>query len=45
MRNCKLCPYSRVCNPLPGICILAFYVIIAGVIGGITYLFFSQGIG
>ena len=42
MKNCKLCKYSRVCNDLPGICVLLPYVAIAVVVGTVGYLFITQ---
>jgi len=30
------------CNPLPGVCILAFYVAVAAVAIGMVYLFITQ---
>lgn len=42
MKNCKLCRYSKVCNDLPGICILVPYVAIAVVVIALIYLFVTQ---
>ncbi len=42
MKNCKRCRYSKVCNDLPGICIVAQYVVTALVVIGLIYLFISQ---
>ena len=42
MRSCKLCKYSRICNDLPGICILLPYVAIAVVTVALGYLFVTQ---
>ncbi len=42
MRNCKLCRYSKVCNSLPGICILMQYLALAVLIGTLGYLFVTQ---
>ncbi|WP_166270549.1 hypothetical protein [Caldichromatium japonicum] len=42
MKGCKLCRYSRVCNDLPGICILIPYVTIAIVVIAVGYLFVTQ---
>jgi len=42
MKNCKLCRYSKVCNDLPGFCILIPYLSIAVVIIAVSYLFFTQ---
>jgi len=42
VKNCKLCRYSKVCNDLPGICILIPYVAIAVVAIAVAYLFVTQ---
>lgn len=42
MKNCKLCKYSKVCNDLPGICILIPYIAIAVVVVSVSYLFITQ---
>jgi hypothetical protein len=42
MKNCKLCKYSKVCNDLPGICILIPYVAVAVVAVAMGYLFITQ---
>ena len=42
MKNCKLCSYSKLCNSLPGICILLQYVAVAMLIGMLAYLFITQ---
>jgi len=42
LRNCQLCRLSKVCNSLPGICILMQYVALAVLIGTLGYLFFTQ---
>ncbi len=44
MKNCKLCKFSRVCNDLPGICILIPYLAIAVVVVALGYLFLTQEI-
>lgn len=44
MKNCKLCKYSKVCNDLPGICILLPYVAIAVLVISLVYLFVTQEI-
>jgi hypothetical protein len=44
LKNCKLCKYSKVCNDLPGICILLPYVAIAVVVVALGYLFITQEI-
>ena len=38
MKNCKLCGFSKVCNDIPGWCLILQYAAIAGVIAGVTYL-------
>jgi len=40
--NCKHCRYSHLCNPMPGLCILAFYVAVAVVTIGMAYLFVAE---
>jgi hypothetical protein len=42
MKNCKMCGFSKVCNDLPGICILLQFVAVAVLIGALSYLFISQ---
>lgn len=42
MKNCKLCGFSKVCNSLPGICILIQYAALAALIGVLGYLFLTQ---
>ena len=42
LKNCKLCRYRRLCNPLPGICILVFYATVGAVAIGIAYVFITQ---
>jgi hypothetical protein len=42
MKNCKLCKYKRVCNDLPGICILIPYLAVAVVAIAMGYLFITQ---
>lgn len=42
MKNCKLCKFSKVCNDLPGICIMLPYVAITVVVGSLGYLFVTQ---
>ncbi|MBS1202014.1 MAG: hypothetical protein H6R22_523 [Chromatiaceae bacterium] len=44
MKNCKLCKYSKVCNDLPGICIIIPYLAIAVVVVSLVYLFLTQEI-
>ena len=42
MKNCKLCGLSRICNDLPGICILVPYAAIAVLVLALGYLFITQ---
>ncbi|WP_177417908.1 hypothetical protein [endosymbiont of Lamellibrachia barhami] len=42
LKNCKLCRYSKICNDLPGICIVAQYVAVAVLIGALGFLFITQ---
>lgn len=42
LKNCKLCRYRRLCNPLPGICILVFYATVGAVAIGMAYVFITQ---
>ena len=44
VKNCKICRYSKVCNDLPGICLLLQHTAVALVIGGLGYLFVTQEI-
>ncbi|MGA7982681.1 MAG: hypothetical protein WCA32_20980 [Chromatiaceae bacterium] len=42
MKNCRLCRYSRLCNDLPGICVLIPYIAVAIVAVSVGYLFVTQ---
>ncbi|MEN8166309.1 MAG: hypothetical protein ABFR65_02390 [Pseudomonadota bacterium] len=42
MKNCKLCRFSKVCNDLPGICIVLQYAAVAVLVGALGFLFFTQ---
>lgn len=42
LKNCKLCGFSKVCNSLPGICILLQYASIAVLLSVLGYLFVTQ---
>lgn len=42
MKNCKLCRFSRVCNELPGICILLQYAAVVVLVAALAYLFITQ---
>jgi len=44
LKNCKLCGFSKVCNDLPGICIVMQFTAVALVVGALVYLFISQEI-
>ncbi|MCG7875252.1 MAG: hypothetical protein JAY75_23380 [Candidatus Thiodiazotropha taylori] len=44
MKNCKICRFSKVCNDLPGICILFQYLTVVVVIVSIGILFVTQEI-
>ena len=42
MKNCKLCRFSKSCNDLPFICIIAKFAAIAVLMGVLVYLFINQ---
>jgi hypothetical protein len=42
VKNCKLCQLSKVCNDLPGFCLLIPYLTIALVVVSVGYLFVTQ---
>ncbi len=42
MKSCNLCRFSKVCNDLPGVCILIPYLAIAVVVVALGYLFVTQ---
>ena len=42
MKNCKMCGFSRLCNDLPGICVLIPYVAVVVVAVSMAYLFITQ---
>jgi hypothetical protein len=42
VKNCKLCKFSKLCNDLPGVCVLIPYVAVAVVAVAIAYLFITQ---
>ena len=44
MKNCNLCKLSRICNDLPGFCILMPYFAVAVVAVMVGYLFLTQEI-
>ena len=42
MKNCKLCGFSRVCNDLPGFCVLLQYAAVFVLVAALGYLFITQ---
>jgi len=42
LKNCKLCRFSKLCNDLPGVCVLIPYVAVAVVAIAMGYLFITQ---
>jgi hypothetical protein len=42
MKNCKMCRYSKLCNDLPGVCVLIPYVAVLVVAVAMAYLFITQ---
>lgn len=42
MKNCKLCKYSKLCNDLPGVCVLMPYIAVVLVAVAVGYLFVTQ---
>jgi len=42
VKNCHLCRYSQLCNPLPGVCILVFYLAIVAVAAVMGYVFIIE---
>jgi hypothetical protein len=42
MKNCKLCRFSKVCNDLPGICIVLQYAAVLVLVGSLGFLFLTQ---
>jgi len=42
MKHCKLCRYSKLCNDLPGVCMLIPYIAVAVVAVAVGYLFITQ---
>lgn len=42
VKNCKMCRFSRLCNDLPGICVLIPYVAVIVVAVAMAYLFITQ---
>jgi hypothetical protein len=42
LKKCKLCGYKKVCNDLPGICIIMQYAAIALVVFSLGFLFVTQ---
>lgn len=44
MKNCSLCRLSKICNDLPGVCIIIPHVAIAVIVTAVVYLFITQEI-
>lgn len=44
MKNCTLCKFSKLCNDLPGICILIQYLAVGLLVVSLGFLFISQEI-
>ncbi len=42
MKSCKFCKLSKVCNDLPGVCILMPYLAVGVVVVTVGYLFVTQ---
>jgi hypothetical protein len=42
LKNCKLCHYSKICNDLPGVCVLIPYLAVVVVVAAMGYLFVTQ---
>lgn len=42
MKHCKLCKYSKICNDLPGICVLIPYLAVGILTIAVGYLFITQ---
>jgi hypothetical protein len=42
VKNCKMCRYSKLCNDLPGVCVLIPYFAVAVVFVAVVYLFVTQ---
>jgi hypothetical protein len=42
VKNCRMCRYSKLCNDLPGVCVLIPYVAVAVVFTAVAYLFVTQ---
>lgn len=42
MKRCKLCNLHRVCNDLPGVCLLLPYLTVTVVAVSVGYLFLTQ---
>ncbi|MEW8505198.1 MAG: hypothetical protein AB2598_00710 [Candidatus Thiodiazotropha sp.] len=44
MKKCNFCRYRKVCNDLPGICILFQYLVVVVVVASLGFLFVTQEI-
>jgi hypothetical protein len=42
VKNCKMCRYSKLCNDLPGVCVLIPYIAVFVVAVAMAYLFITQ---
>jgi hypothetical protein len=42
VKNCKLCNYSKLCNDLPGVCVVVPHIAVAVVTVALGYLFVTQ---
>ena len=42
MKNCKLCLHSKLCNDLPGVCLLSPYITVVVLAVAVAYLFITQ---
>jgi hypothetical protein len=44
VKNCKLCWHSKLCNDLPGVCVLIPYIAVVVLAVAMAYLFITQEI-
>jgi hypothetical protein len=44
VKNCKLCLHSKLCNDLPGVCVLIPYITVVVLAVAMAYLFITQQI-
>jgi len=42
VKNCKMCRFSKLCNDLPGVCVLIPYIAVIVVAITMAYLFITQ---